>query len=121
MAANVPQTLLDELVRSGRLAKADADAVAADAAKEQKDFGALLVERELMSDADLATFKSELYRIPLVDLTQTDLDPKALQEVSEDVAGFYRVAPFALSDGVLKVGILDPEDFSALEALKFIR
>ncbi|HXK36617.1 MAG TPA: GspE/PulE family protein [Candidatus Paceibacterota bacterium] len=120
MAANVPQTLLDELVRSGRLAKADADAVAADAAKEQKDFGALLVERELMSDADLATFKSELYRIPLVDLTQTDLDPKALQEVSEDVAGFYRVVPFALSDGVLKVGILDPEDFSALEALKFI-
>jgi len=120
MAANVPQTLLNELVRSGRLAKADADAIAADAAKEQKDFGALLVERELMTDADLAQFKSELYRIPLIDLTQTEIDPKALQEVSEDVAGFYRVVPFALDDSVLRVGILDPEDFSALEALKFI-
>jgi type IV pilus assembly protein PilB len=38
----------------------------------------------------------------------------------KDVAGFYRVVPFAVGDGVLKVGIIDPEDINALEALKFI-
>lgn len=120
MAQKIPQTLINELVRAGRLTKADADSLVADALKEQKDPGALLLERNVLSDAELAKFKSELYRLPLVDLEQTEPDPKAFQEISEDVAGFYRVVPFAVGDGVLKVGILDPEDINALEALKFI-
>ncbi|HTP56812.1 MAG TPA: GspE/PulE family protein [Candidatus Paceibacterota bacterium] len=120
MPVPLPQTLIAELVRAGRLPKTDADAVAADAAKEDKDFGALVVERGLMTDADLRAFKSELYRIPAVDFSKTEPDPKAFQEISEDVAGFYRVVPFASGDGVLKVGIIDPEDINALEALKFI-
>lgn len=120
MPVPLPQTLIAELVRAGRLPKTDADAVAADAAREDKDFGALVVERGLMTDGDLTAFKSELYRIPVIDFSKTEPDPKAFQEISEDVAGFYRVVPFAVGDGVLKVGIIDPEDINALEALKFI-
>jgi len=120
MAQKIPQTLINELVRAGRLSKADADSLVADAIKEQKDPGALLLERNVLTDAELAKFKSELYRLPLVDLEQTEPDPKAFQEISEDVAGFYRVVPFSVGDGTLKVGILDPEDINALEALKFI-
>ena len=120
MPVPLPQTLIAELIRAGRLPKTDADAVAADAAKEDKDFGALVVERGLMTDADLRAFKSELYRVPAVDFSVTEPDPKAFQEISEDVAGFYRVVPFAVAGGTLKVGIIDPEDINALEALKFI-
>ncbi|HUO75713.1 MAG TPA: GspE/PulE family protein [Candidatus Paceibacterota bacterium] len=120
MAVPLPQTLIAELVRAGRLSRADADAAVADATREGKDFGALVVERGLMTDADLRTFKSELYRIPVADFSVTEPDPKAFQEISEDVAGFYRVVPFASGDGILKVGIIDPEDINALEALKFI-
>jgi len=120
MPGKVPQTLINELVRIGRLTQADADTLVAAAVKEQKDIGAALIEANIMSDADLAKFKSELYRIPLVDLEQTEPSQDAFKEISEDVAGFYRVVPFAVGDGVLKVGLLDPEDINALEALKFI-
>ncbi len=120
MPGTFPQTLINELVRTGRLTRADADALAVEAKTADKDAGALLVERGTMSDADLLKLKSELYRVPAVDLEQTEPDPKAFAEISEDVAGFYHVVPFSVGDGVLKVGIIDPEDISALEALKFI-
>ncbi|MEK9208570.1 MAG: GspE/PulE family protein [Patescibacteria group bacterium] len=120
MAGKVPQTLINELVRISRLSKADADALVAGALKEGKDVGAAIIESGVMSDAELAKFKSDLYRIPQVDLEKTEPDPNAFQEISEDVAGFYRVVPFAVGGGVLKVGIIDPEDINALEALKFI-
>ncbi len=120
MPGKVPQTLINELVRAGRLAQADADTLVATAIKEQKDVGALLIESKIISDADLAKFKSELYRMPLIDLERVEPDPNAFKEISEDVAGFYRVVPFSVGDGILKTGILDPEDINALEALKFI-
>lgn len=117
---NVPQTLLNELVRANRLQQADADTLAADAAKEGKDVGSLIVERNIISDQDLLEFKGALYRIPIADFEKTEPESKAFSEISEDVAGFYRVIPFAVTEDTLKVGILDPEDNNALEALKFI-
>jgi type IV pilus assembly protein PilB len=120
MAGNIPQTLITELVRAGTLTQTDADRIVAEATKDQKDVGAALVENSIISDADLAAFKSKLYRIPLIDLEKIEPDPNAFKEISEDVAGFYRVVPFAVGDGVLKVGMVDPEDINALEALKFI-
>jgi hypothetical protein len=59
--ANVPQTLINELVRAGRLTKADADSLVADAAKEGKDIGAVLIERGVIGDAELAQFKSQMF------------------------------------------------------------
>jgi type IV pilus assembly protein PilB len=120
MAATIPQTLLHELIRTGRLSKADADSLIASVQQSDKDIGALLIEQGVISDEELTALKSALYRLPLIDLQQTEPDPEAFKEISEDVAGFYRVVPFAVGGGVLKVGILDPEDINALEALKFI-
>jgi type IV pilus assembly protein PilB len=120
MPGKIPQTLINELVRIGRLTKADADSLVAAAQQGDKDVGAALIERDIISDAELAKFKSELYRLPLIDLQKTEPDPEAFKEISEDVAGFYHVVPFAVDGGVLKVGVLDPEDLNALEALKFI-
>ena len=40
--------------------------------------------------------------------------------MSEDVASFYRIIPLEKAGEVLKVGLINPEDVGALEALKFI-
>lgn len=120
MPGKIPQTLVRELIRTNRLTQADADALVATATKEQKDIGSALIEAKIISDADLAKLKSELYRMPLIDLAKVEPDPDAFKEISEDVAGFYRVVPFSIADGILKTGVLDPEDINALEALKFI-
>ena len=120
MSAKIPQLLLNELVRIGKLAPADLEALPQVMRKENRDAGQVLIEKGIVTDAELLSLKTELYKLPAVDLEKADLSKEALKEVSEDVANFYRIVPFAREGNVLKIGILDPEDIEALEALKFI-
>ena len=48
------------------------------------------------------------------------IDPSVLKYVPEDSARHYRVLPLALEDGIMKIGIVDPDEMTALDALNFI-
>jgi type IV pilus assembly protein PilB len=120
MPSRVPQALLQKLIDAGHLKKVDVTALTARAEKEERDIGAIVIESDIISDDDLTKLKSELYHLPVVQLSEMEESAEAFKEISEDVAGFYRVIPFRVSEGVLKVALIDPEDINALEALKFI-
>jgi len=116
----IPQTLIDELVRLKIISKADAESFQENALKENKDFGQVLIEKNIISDQDLLKIKSKLYRLPAMELAKIELDKEALKEISEDVVNFYKITPFSKEGNILKVGIVNPEANDALEALKFI-
>src|SRR3989344_7302734 len=116
----IPQTLLDELVRQNIISRDDLKKVIDQAEEESKEIGKVLIEKNLISDQDLLKLKSSLYRLPAVDLEGVEVDRSVLKEVSEDVITFYHAIPFSKEGGTLRVGILNPEDNGALEALKFI-
>lgn len=120
MAIKIPQTLISALISKGALTQEDAESSIALAQKDNKDVGQVLVEKELISDDDLVALKAELYRLPAIRISDVELSREAIKEVSEEVVSFYRIVPFAKEGNVLKVGILNPEDINALEALKFI-
>lgn len=120
MAIKIPQTLLDELVRQSIVSQEELQEITQQAQKEDKEIGRILIERGQMSDADLLKFKSSLYRLPAVDLEGVEVDRMVLKEVSEDVISFYHSVPFSKEGNILRVGVLNPEDNGALEALKFI-
>src|SRR3989338_9539846 len=94
----IPQTLIEELIKAGYISQDDVD----------------------MLENDFMDFKSRVYQLPIVRLEEIDLNKEALKEIPEDTVTFYKVVPFAKEDGILKVGIIDPEDNNALEALKFV-
>ena len=116
----IPTTLVEELIRLGLLQKKDSKAYEDLAKKEDKELGQILVEKDIVSSSDLMEIKSRLYHLPIVKLEEIQVDKEALKEISEEVVGFYKVAPFGKDGNTLKVGILNPEDVDALEALKFI-
>ena len=116
----IPQTLVDELVRLNIISTADIASFSDLAEKEGKDFGQILIEKALISDSELLKLKSELYRLPMVDLEGYEFNRDVLREFSEDVVNFYKIAPFEKEGNVLKVAIINPEAIDALEALKFI-
>ena len=120
MPIKIPQTLVSELQTTGKISREDLDASILLAQKDDRDFGQVLIDRNLISDLDLLKIKSELYRLPIVSFEKIDLDKDTLKEISEDVVSFYKIVPFAKDESVLKVGITNPEDIDALEALKFI-
>lgn len=115
-----PQTLVDELVTRQLISDNDVSDISETAEKQNKDFGRILVDRKIISDADLAKLKSEIYKLPIIELEKIELNREALKEIAEDVVTFYRIAPFGKDGNTLKVGISNPEDINALEALKFI-
>jgi type IV pilus assembly protein PilB len=55
-----------------------------------------------------------------MNLKQLVIPRVALEAVPLQSASFYKIIPLALEDGVLRVGMVDPSDVPALEALKFI-
>ncbi len=120
MAIKIPKLLINELVKLRKLTPQDVEVLPELAQKEGRDPGQILVERNLVSDEDLLKLKIDLYKLPSVDLNKAELSKEALQVISEDVANFYRIVPFAKEGNVLKIGIVDPENIEALEALKFI-
>ena len=120
MAIKIPQTLVDELVRLNIISTQDIATFSDLAQNKNKDFGQILIEKAVISDFDLLTIKSKLYRLPTVDLEGYEFNREVLKEFSEDVVNFYRIAPFGKEENILKVALINPEAIDALEALKFI-
>ena len=63
---------------------------------------------------------SEKYGIPYRALPNELKDQKALSYIPEESARHYEFVPIEVADGALAVGILDPDNIEALDALQFI-
>ena len=58
--------------------------------------------------------------IPVRELSQEKIPFEVLKYIPEESARHYSFVPLALEDGILEVGILDPENIMARDALQFI-
>lgn len=64
--------------------------------------------------------KGEYLQIPIKKINAKEVPFDVLKYIPEDSATHYRFAPFELKDGVLGVGVTDPENLQAMDALEFI-
>ena len=120
MPVKLPTILIEELIRLEKLDKKDAKTFSEIAKKEDKEFEQVLMERGVLPEQELLEMKSRLYKLPTVRIEGIEIDRVALKEISEETAIFYKMAPFIKSGDTLRIGIVNPEDIDALEALKFI-
>ena len=116
----IPQTLIEELLKRKFFDKGTADELVQKAKEVDRDFTQIVVESGLISDSDLVSLKSELYRLPSVAITDDKIKSDALKTIPESTAEFYKFVPFDREENILRIGVLNPEDNDALEALKFI-
>ena len=64
--------------------------------------------------------KGAFFNIPIKIVDIKSIAPSTLQYISLDSATMYGFAPIGITDGVLEVGITDPENMQATDALQFI-
>lgn len=64
--------------------------------------------------------KSKYYNIPAVTIEPGTVPMDVFNYIPEDAARHYRMAPIGFSEGVLKVGLADPDNVQAIDALQFI-
>jgi len=64
--------------------------------------------------------KSEYLNVPLRKLDGNAVPFKTLEYIPEESATYYKFVPLSVKDGVLEVGLTDPENIEARDALQFI-
>ncbi|KKR03949.1 MAG: Type IV pilus assembly protein PilB [Parcubacteria group bacterium GW2011_GWF2_39_13b] len=73
-----------------------------------------------LSEGNDVKKKAEALGLPFINLTGKTIPNDVLREIPEESAIFYQIIPFAKDEKVLKVGLVDPNDLQAQEALRFI-
>src|SRR3989344_1188514 len=66
---------------------------------------------------DIITARGEFLNMPVLSLSDSQVRFEALDYVPEESALHYRFAPVGLKDGTLEIGIVDPDNMEASDAL----
>lgn len=73
-----------------------------------------------VSAEDILAAKGEHWEMPTRSLVEGSVPFDVLEYIPEDSATHYQVVPLAFVDGALEVGVVDPDNIEALDALNFI-
>ena len=111
--------ILPILVERGLIAEKDVAAIQAEAAENTTTIEEVLHKRGIDAKNILAV-KGEYLNLPTKLVPEEQIPFEVLQYIPEESAFHYSVVPLAVTDGVLEVGMLDPDNIEALDALNFI-
>ena len=116
----MPITLIDILLKDGKISHADADAFRNE----------LRIKRITEEDSLLAKLpedivfeaKSKFYGVPLKAFDEDHvITHDVLSQIPEDASKMYKFIAFGrIDDDTLEVGVVNPQDVRVLDALKFI-
>jgi len=70
--------------------------------------------------AEILKAKGQYYGVPTRELGDKPVPFDTLRYIPEESARYYRLAPLGIADGVLEVGVTDPDNLEARDALTFI-
>ena len=73
-----------------------------------------------LNQEEIFHVKSKYFGIPEASLAGQKIDPGLLSYIPEESVMQYKIAPIALSAGVLHVGVVDPSNTQAMDAIQFI-
>jgi len=72
------------------------------------------------TDTGIATSSSASQVAPTKSLQESKIPYDVLKFIPQESAEHYRFAPIGVSDGVLEVGMVDPDNLAGVDALNFI-
>jgi type IV pilus assembly protein PilB len=73
-----------------------------------------------LSDTDALAFRGEYYNIPTRKIEEGSVPFDVLKYIPEESAMHYKFVPINIKDGFLEIGLTDPDNIEARDALNFI-
>lgn len=80
----------------------------------------ILTNKKIIDSESLVKIKAGLYNLPSASLLEKDIKSAALNIISNEVAENYKIICFEKSGSKIKVGIIDPGNFKAVEAVDYL-
>ena len=80
----------------------------------------VLIKNKHLLREDIAEFVENILQIPYVDLKNVEVDPKAVEQVPEEVCQRFLVFPFELKDDYISVAFSNPFDLDAEREIAYL-
>ncbi len=119
-AAATPDKLGDILVREGLITLEQLKKALQEQKSSGMRLGYTLVKLGFIEETEVTKMLARQYRMPAVDLSRFEVDPKILKLLPPDIATKHVVLPLKREGRTLTVAIADPNNVAAIEDIKFI-
>ena len=120
-ALSAAEKRLAELLLQGeRISPEDLAVAQLESQQTGARLGYILVAKEMLSEADITAALSAEYHLPSVDLSEVEIDERAVAMVPADFASKHALLPIKRSGRTLTVAAADPSDPTLIDVLKFI-
>ena len=119
-AAGGSDRLGEILLREGLITREQLAQALAEQKASKHRLGYVLVKLGLVPELEITKVLARQYRMPAVDLSRFEVDPKIIKLVPADMATKDVVLPLKREGRTLTVAMADPTDLGLLEDLKFI-
>jgi type IV pilus assembly protein PilB len=73
-----------------------------------------------IDENQILKIKGEIFNIPVKEIDPKNVQSDILKLIPTDAAKMYRFLPIGITDSVLEIGIIDPENVQAMDAITFI-
>lgn len=114
------QILLEKIQSLRLISQSQLENLVEDSKKLNKTPQQLVIERKIIPHQDFLKIYSQVIGFPYIKLDKLEIKENILRMLPEEAIRKYKFIPFELEENLLKVGMVDPEDEGALEALRFI-
>jgi type IV pilus assembly protein PilB len=111
-------SVLDLLVKKGIVRPDDVSEISA-VEKQGGDLFKALEKYGILA-RDFFEVKGEYFGMPFYDLENKEVPFNVLSYIPEESAKFYKILPISIIDGVLEIGVVNPESSETQNALSFI-
>ena len=112
-------SILDILQKKKIITAEEAAQIEEQALSEDRSLKSILLEKGV-PPTEITEGLSEFFGIPVRHLKEEKTSPEDLRYIPEESAVHYKIVPLGVRDGVLEVGIVDPDNIDARDALNFI-
>lgn len=111
-------SVIDILLKKNLIAKDDIRVIRAESASGTTLDDALIARG--VKPEDILVARGEFLNMPVRSISDQIIPYEALDFIPEESAMHYHFVPIGLSGGVLEVGIVDPDNMEARDALNFL-
>ncbi len=112
--------MLKALVEEELLTKAEADKILREAQATSREAEEVIYGRNIISEEEVAKVKSRVLKIPWKKIDAESVSEEVFRLIPAESVRTYRMVPLSRAKDMLVVGMVNPDDLSAGEALRFL-
>ena len=110
----------DMLLQAGLITKEQLEKALVEQKTSGDKLGACLIKMKFITEEATTDFLGQQFKVPTINLSNTEIDPQVLKLIPADVAQKCQVIPVARQGRTLQVAMSNPADVFTLENIQFL-